>query len=112
MKNWVESLKKTNSARNININIINQFYIKLLLCTDFKKSLLIKLFLKRWVYNDSPDLTARNSEAHRTFLGFGKESTQMVAGHAGDLPEQRAIRLSYIGTALTGFLLIKSVITL
>lgn len=36
----------------------------------------------------------------------------MVAGHAGDLPEQRAIRLSYIGTTLTGFLLIKSVITL
>ena len=85
MKNWVESLKKNNSAWNININIINQFYIKLLLCTDFKKSLLIKLFLKRWVYNDSPDLTARNSEAHRTFLGFGKESTQMVAGHAVEI---------------------------
>jgi len=66
---------------------MGQFYIKLLLCIDVEKSLLIKLFLKRWVYNDPPELAARNSEAHRTFLGFGKESMQMVAGHAGDLPE-------------------------
>ena len=49
----------------------------------------------------------------QNFFGFW-EGKYANGGRAcrGDLPEQRAIRLSYIGTALTGFLLIKSVITL